>query len=526
MIDVAFVAFPLALLLALARGRDERALAVLVVAGARAALAAGLFHFTPPSQVIELVDFAGGDPLRLTQHEWFGVWWPRYLFTWPAILAAGATGRPLESTFPLWCVSVLPVEAFLAYRATTCAAERVRGRLVLGSLVSAAVMAVATFMNGRLIVAHAGLALTLAVQATAIRAGAFQWWAWPALVLGALMGNMTTGAGVVAYAQAIVGTIGAARVGAGRARATTVFVVLATLLLGPLVVADAWKNVTFFDADALALLRHGLGSLLLVSPVLMLVAAAVVAAAVWGFVRAWRHVSVLSRRERRTVPAAIAVALASVGGLFGYSTLSMAVPAGLVLLAQGAVSGAAWAKRIFDVAVAATALAVLAPIVVILALAVRLTSPGPAFYGAVRIGREGRPFRQWKLRTMVVGADSAGFRTADRDVRVTPLGRWLRMLSLDELPQLWNVVRGDMSLVGPRPAAPAQLDDYTPSQRTERVRVRPGITGLAQVSGRSRLTVDESIAFDLAYARDASVWHDLLILWRTVPAVMSRRGTN
>ena len=183
-------------------------------------------------------------------------------------------------------------------------------------------------------------------------------------------------------------------------------------------------------------------------------------------------------------------------------------------------------KRALDLAVGSVLLLVAAPVIAVCVIAVTLTSRGPAFYAADRIGRHERPFRQYKLRSMWTGADAAGFRTAAGDPRITPVGRFLRRTSLDELPQLWNVLRGDMGLVGPRPAAPEQLGDWTAEQRQIRASVRPGITGLAQVSGRSSLTVGQSIAFDLSYAAQASVLTDLWILARTASAVLGRRGTN
>jgi lipopolysaccharide/colanic/teichoic acid biosynthesis glycosyltransferase len=182
--------------------------------------------------------------------------------------------------------------------------------------------------------------------------------------------------------------------------------------------------------------------------------------------------------------------------------------------------------RAVDLVVGSVLLVVASPAIAACAIAVKLTSRGPAFYAAGRIGRDERAFRQYKLRSMRVGADAAGFRTATDDPRITPIGRFLRGTSLDELPQLWNVVRGDMGLVGPRPAAPAQLADYTADQRRIRASVRPGITGLAQVSGRSSLGLEQAVAFDLWYATHASVWTDLRILARTAATVLRRRGTN
>ena len=162
-------------------------------------------------------------------------------------------------------------------------------------------------------------------------------------------------------------------------------------------------------------------------------------------------------------------------------------------------------KRLFDLIVAALALVVLSPVILACAIVVRLTSPGPAIYAGLRAGHLERPFGQLKFRTMGLGADRGGFQTAEGDPRITPVGLWLRKTSLDELPQLVNVVRGEMSLVGPRPAAVAQLALYTPEDRRERAKVRPGITGLAQVSGRSALPVAEAIRRDVEYVRTASL---------------------
>jgi lipopolysaccharide/colanic/teichoic acid biosynthesis glycosyltransferase len=183
-------------------------------------------------------------------------------------------------------------------------------------------------------------------------------------------------------------------------------------------------------------------------------------------------------------------------------------------------------KRVLDLVVGGVALVVAAPLIAACAVAIKLDSPGPAFYGAVRIGRDEHRFRQYKLRSMRVGADATGFRTADKDPRITPVGRFLRRTSLDELPQLWNVVRGDMSLVGPRPAAPGQLADYTPEHRRLRASVLPGITGLAQVSGRSSLRLDQTVAYEAWYATHASLWTDLGILMRTVRVALRRTDTT
>jgi lipopolysaccharide/colanic/teichoic acid biosynthesis glycosyltransferase len=183
-------------------------------------------------------------------------------------------------------------------------------------------------------------------------------------------------------------------------------------------------------------------------------------------------------------------------------------------------------KRVFDLAVALPACVILSPLILACAILVRITSSGPAIYAGTRVGRHERPFQQMKFRTMVVGADRGGFQTADADPRITRAGGWLRRTSLDELPQLLNVLRGEMSLVGPRPAAPAQLSLYTAEARRERASVRPGITGLAQVSGRSALVVDEAIKRDLEYVRNASFGLDLAIIRRTLSVVTNRSASN
>ncbi len=167
------------------------------------------------------------------------------------------------------------------------------------------------------------------------------------------------------------------------------------------------------------------------------------------------------------------------------------------------------------------------PLLLLLALAVRASSPGEALFRQRRVGRNGAPFTILKLRTMVQDAPRSPLGTycyAD-DPRITPLGRWLRRTRLDELPQLWNVLRGDMSFVGPRPDLPHHVERYTPAQRG-RLRVRPGLTGWAQVNGRNGLTWDQRIALDLEYLEGWSLGRDLRIAWRTLGVVLGRRGTS
>jgi len=173
-------------------------------------------------------------------------------------------------------------------------------------------------------------------------------------------------------------------------------------------------------------------------------------------------------------------------------------------------------NRAADVAVACTALVVASPVLALASLAVKLTSRGPALYRQTRVGRDGVDFELLKLRTMVVGAETqgAGYAVDKGDPRITPVGRMLRRLSLDELPQLWNVVRGDMSVVGPRPTLRYQVERYTPHQR-RRLDVRPGITGWAQVRGRASLPWAERIELDVWYVEHRSPLLDLKILART-----------
>ena len=191
-------------------------------------------------------------------------------------------------------------------------------------------------------------------------------------------------------------------------------------------------------------------------------------------------------------------------------------------------------KHVFDRVGAALALLVLGPLILVLALAVRLTSRGPAFYLPPRIGLYGRAFRMVKLRTMEVGADDAKadlavalgsprlFKMVD-DPRVTDLGRLLRRWSLDELPQLLNVLWGDMSFVGPRPLPPDEAAAAN-AQVTRRLLVRPGITGLWQVSGRSDLPWEECVRLDLQYVDNWSLSLDAQILLRTTVAVLRHEG--
>jgi lipopolysaccharide/colanic/teichoic acid biosynthesis glycosyltransferase len=178
--------------------------------------------------------------------------------------------------------------------------------------------------------------------------------------------------------------------------------------------------------------------------------------------------------------------------------------------------------RAVDVAFASLGLALAAPVLGVAAIAIRLEDGGPVLYRQLRVGKDGADFELLKLRTMVTGAErqGAGFAVNEGDPRITRVGRVLRRLSVDELPQLWNVVRGDMSIVGPRPTLRYQVDEYTPRQR-RRLEVKPGITGWAQIHGRARLPWDERIELDVWYVEHRSPWLDLRILARTPLALVS-----
>jgi lipopolysaccharide/colanic/teichoic acid biosynthesis glycosyltransferase len=184
------------------------------------------------------------------------------------------------------------------------------------------------------------------------------------------------------------------------------------------------------------------------------------------------------------------------------------------------------AKRATDLALAVPLAIVTAPAMAAIALWVRRDTPGPALYRQSRIGYAGEPFTLLKFRTMVVGAETmgAGLAVSDGDERITRAGRTLRRLSLDELPQLWNVIRGDMSLVGPRPTVAAQVERYDARQR-RRLLARPGVTGLAQISGRNAIPWSERIEMDVAYVDRWSARRDLAILARTARVVLGRGGT-
>jgi lipopolysaccharide/colanic/teichoic acid biosynthesis glycosyltransferase len=193
--------------------------------------------------------------------------------------------------------------------------------------------------------------------------------------------------------------------------------------------------------------------------------------------------------------------------------------------------------RIIDVIASGLGLLILSPLFLVLALLVKLTSHGPAFYRAARIGKGGHAFRLYKFRTMISGGDGTGPGiTAADDTRITRIGRFLRKTKLDELPQLINVLGGEMSLVGPRPEDPRYVALYTPTQRQVLV-VRPGITSAASLAFRDEATLlqgsdwhrayverilPQKLAIDLAYLQQRTIWSDLLLIFRTIIAVVTR----
>ncbi len=181
--------------------------------------------------------------------------------------------------------------------------------------------------------------------------------------------------------------------------------------------------------------------------------------------------------------------------------------------------------RILDVAIAALALVVTSPLLLLAAIAIRLDSPGPAIYRARRTGMHGEEFELLKLRTMYQGADPVGVGSPvyPGDARVTRVGRLLRRFSLDELPNLVNVLTGELAIVGPRPTLAAQVEAYTPHQR-RRLEVRPGLTGWAQVNGRAGIPWEERIELDVWYVQHRTFVLDLRILARTVALLVTGRG--
>ena len=192
-------------------------------------------------------------------------------------------------------------------------------------------------------------------------------------------------------------------------------------------------------------------------------------------------------------------------------------------------------KRLLDIAVASLMLLALSPLMGMTALLVKITSPGPIFFGQTRVGKYGTTFTCYKFRSMYIDAEARkkelmALNEADgpvfkmkNDPRVTSVGRIIRKLSIDELPQLWNVMKGEMSLVGPRPPVPQEVAEYQFDQ-LQRLHAVPGITGLQQVSGRSNMDFKRWVELDIQYISEQSLWNDIKILFKTIPAVLFSRG--
>jgi exopolysaccharide biosynthesis polyprenyl glycosylphosphotransferase len=193
-------------------------------------------------------------------------------------------------------------------------------------------------------------------------------------------------------------------------------------------------------------------------------------------------------------------------------------------------------KRLFDISVSTMTLLVLSPIFLIVALLILLDSKGPIFFSQIRIGKQAQPFKMWKFRSMYVDAEARKAALIKQnlmegnvrfkmktDPRITRIGRWIRKFSIDELPQFWNVFIGDMSLVGPRPPLPSEVEQYTPYQYL-RLAVVPGITCVWQVSGRSDIPFEKQVDMDVEYIKNQSFMFDIILLLKTVPAVLKAQG--
>ncbi|MBE6398886.1 MAG: sugar transferase [Lentisphaerae bacterium] len=200
------------------------------------------------------------------------------------------------------------------------------------------------------------------------------------------------------------------------------------------------------------------------------------------------------------------------------------------------IGSSAFFKRFMDIILSILAIVIGSPVFLLTALLVKVTSPGPIIFSQIRVGRFGRHFKFFKFRSMYIDAEARKAELMSqnestdgvifkmkRDPRITPVGRFIRKFSIDELPQLFNVLLGDMSLVGPRPPLPSEVRTYSLEER-KRLNITPGITCLWQVSGRSELPFSRQIALDKEYIASKSVWKDFLILLKTVPAILTGKG--
>jgi exopolysaccharide biosynthesis polyprenyl glycosylphosphotransferase len=239
---------------------------------------------------------------------------------------------------------------------------------------------------------------------------------------------------------------------------------------------------------------------------------------------------------RRLAPSDRQALLQRYEALAAGSTWRRAQARGKRLAWVAVVGGTRLVKRLVDIVGSIVLMIALSPLLAIIALLIRLESPGAVFFRQQRVGRWGAPFAMYKLRSMYVDAEArkaallrqnemAGgvtFKMKD-DPRITRVGKFIRRGSIDELPQLWNVLKGDMSLVGPRPPVPSEVAEYTLADR-RRLDVIPGITCIWQVSGRSNIPFPQQVELDVAYIESQSFWGDVRLLLRTVPAVLLGRG--
>ena len=238
-----------------------------------------------------------------------------------------------------------------------------------------------------------------------------------------------------------------------------------------------------------------------------------------------------------------AAAVAVVDGDYSLATPALFIPADTTRYDSALAVG----KRVVDFTLALIGLIIVAPLLAVIAILVKQSSPGPVLFVQERLGRDGRPFKFYKFRSMKHNSDDAIHRQfaamfiagdqdgckekndgeqvfkLQRDPRITAIGAWLRRTSLDELPQLFNILKGEMSLVGPRPPIAYEIENYQP-WHMERLRAVPGLTGLWQVSGRSSVSFDDMVRFDIRYINTWSPWQDFVILLKTIPVVL--RGTG
>ena len=183
-------------------------------------------------------------------------------------------------------------------------------------------------------------------------------------------------------------------------------------------------------------------------------------------------------------------------------------------------------KRISDLLITFFSLIFVIPLFLLIAILIKLDGNGPVFFRHTRIGKDGRPFKMWKFRTMVENASQIGPNlTATNDMRITRVGKYLRRISLDELPQIINVMKGEMSIVGPRPEIPEIVSTYTPEQK-KALTIKPGITGLSQISGRDDLPIDVKLNYEIEYVERFSFTLDCKIVFKTIPTLINGRGNR